>query len=341
MEIPQSVKDLAAASKVEYRQLGKNGLEVSVRILGAMSLGHQAWQGWVLDDENALPLLKAAYDRGLDAVAVEWDTANVYSNSGSEEVIGRTPKLYQISRQKVVIMTKRLGKVGEVQSVLGILYSHLMANNKDYVNQYGLSRQAIFNAVQASLRPLQTTYIDLLPIHRFDPDTSLEETMEALHDLVRSGKVRYLGASSMWTYQFVMMQNVAERHGWTKFYNLLFREAERETIKYCNLTGVGLIPTERSTAEHRMRHLPYFVVGYTDVDLAIIRRVQELATKKGGPMSLVALAWINQRVSSPIVGFSSIERMDDSIAERNEALTDDEEKYLEELYVPRPVDGHS
>ncbi|KAI9824340.1 MAG: hypothetical protein M1826_007362 [Phylliscum demangeonii] len=361
MEIPQSVKDSAAATKVEYRQLGKSGLKVSVPILGAMSVGHKAWQGWMLDDEKALPLLKAAYDRGLNT----WDTANVYSNGGSEEVIGRTLKHYQIPRQKVVIMTKCFGKVGEEPSVLGLLYPHLMANNKDYVNQYGLSRQAIFNAVEGSLRRLQTTYIDLLQIHRFDPATSLEETMEALHDLVKCGKVRYLGASSMWTYQFAMMQNVAERHRWTKFvsmqnqYNLLYREEEREMIKYCNLTGVGLIPwsplcrgllarpvehestTERSTAEQVMRHLPFFAVGYTDVDRAIIRRVQELATKKAWPMSHVALAWINKRVSSPIVGFSSIARMDDSIAARDKVLTDDEEKFLEELYVPRPVDGHS
>ncbi|KAI9828837.1 MAG: hypothetical protein M1826_005941 [Phylliscum demangeonii] len=361
MEIPQSVKDSAAATKVEYRQLGKSGLKVSVPILGAMSLGHKGWQKWMLDDEQAMPLLKEAYDRGLNT----WDTANVYSNGGSEEVIGRTLTHYQIPRHKVVIMTKCWGTVGEEPGVISLLYPHLTANNKEYVNQYGLSRQAIFNAVEASLQRLQTTYIDLLQIHRFDPATSLEETMEALHDLVKSGKVRYIGASSMRTYQFAMMQHVAERHGWTQFvsmqhrYSLLYREDEREMTKYCNLTGVGLIPyatlcrgllarpveqvsqTDRSAAEQRMRHLPYYAVGYTDVDVAIIRRVQELATKKGWPMSHVALAWINKRVSSPIVGFTSIERMDDTIAARDKVLTDVEDTFLEELYVPRPIEGHS
>jgi aryl-alcohol dehydrogenase-like predicted oxidoreductase len=213
---------------------------------------------------QSLPLLKAAYDRGLNT----WDTANVYSNGVSEEIIGKAIKKYNIPRHKLVILTKCFGAVGEEPSVRGIFYPKEIRASKDYVNQagrrfnisvhfnvtdfkIGLSRQAIFNAVEASLKRLDTTYIDLLQIHRFDANTPLEETMEALHDLVKSGKVRYIGASSMWATQFAQLQFVAEKNGWTKFismqnhYNLLYREEEREMNRFCDATGVGLIPVSR------------------------------------------------------------------------------------------------
>jgi aryl-alcohol dehydrogenase-like predicted oxidoreductase len=190
-----------------------------------------------------------------------------------------------------------------------------MPETKDYVNHGGLSCQAIFQAVDASLKRLDTDYMDLLQIHRFDKDVPIEETMEALHDLVKMGKVRYIGASSMWTYQFAMMQSCAEAHGWTKFvsmqnhYNLLYREEEREMNPYCKVTGVGLIPwaplccgilarspasekTERSAKDKSQ-------IGYSDVDQKIVKRVKEIADKRGWKMSHVALAWINKRGRQP------------------------------------------
>ena len=249
----------------------------------------------------------------------------------------------------------------------------------------GLSRQAIFNAVEASLTRLQTHYLDLLQIHRFDPSVSIEETMEALHDLVKSGKVRYIGASSMWAHQFAMMQFTAEKHGWTKFvsmqnhYNLLYREEEREMNKFCDATGVGLIPvylipfplsspknstiansplqqwaplcrghlarpptsygsTTRSAGEKESASTS---TGTSETDLKIIGRVQEIAEKRGWKMSHVALAWINKRIASPIIGCSSVERMEEAMAVRGKVLTSEEEAYLEELYEPRKVIGHS
>lgn len=175
-------------------------------------------------------------------------TANVYSNGVSEELIAKAIKKYNLPRHKLTILSKCYGYVGETPDIRGIMYKDEMPQLKDYTNQGGLSRAAIFNAVDASLKRLETDYMDLLQIHRFDPETPIEETMEALHDLVRSGKVRYIGASSMWATQFAQMQFVAEKHGWTKFismqnhYNLLYREEEREMNRFCNATGVGLIP---------------------------------------------------------------------------------------------------
>lgn len=337
----------AALPLAEYRRLGTSGLRVSVPILGAMSFGDRRWQDWVIEEDEALPLLKAAYDRGLNT----WDTANVYSNGVSEEIIGRAIKKFDLPRRKLVIMTKCCGTVreGNDREVLALKE---IESTVDYVNQRGLSRQAIFAAVEASLARLDTPYIDLLQIHRFDKSTPVEETMKALHDLVESGKVRYIGASSMWTYQFVTMQHVAEKNFWTKFismqncYNVLYREEEREMNQFCNETGVGLIPwgplgqgalarpahttTTRSAGKK-----------VSDNDTAIIGRVEELAKAKGWSMSHVALAWINKRVSSPIIGFSSVERMDEALLARGKVLTEEEEKGLEELYQPKAIFGHS
>lgn len=181
----------------------------------------------------------------------QWDTANVYSNGESEVIIAKAIKKYNLPRHKLVIMTKCSGTVREGNSE-DVLALKDLPHNLDYVNQYGLSRQAIFNAVNASLRRLETDYIDLLQIHRFDKTVPIEETMKALHDLVDSGKVRYIGASSMYAVQFAQMQFAAEKHGWTKFismqslYNLLYREEEREMYRFCNDTGVGLIPVRSS-----------------------------------------------------------------------------------------------
>ncbi|MCJ1259009.1 hypothetical protein MMC24_006843 [Lignoscripta atroalba] len=340
--MPESLKRSLEASKAEYKRLGRSGLRVSVPILGAMSFGNSQWMDWVLEEEK-------------------WDTANVYSNGDSERIIAKAIKKYQIPRHKVVILTKCAGIVAEDPGVWTTPIGKEMAVGKDYVNQRGLSRTAIFTAVNASLNRLETDYIDLLQIHRFDNETPIEETMEALHDLIKSGKVRYVGASSMWTYQFAMMQAVAEKNGWTKFismqnhYSLVYREEEREMNKYCELTGVGLIPwsplcrgylarprTEkasslRSTGENKK---PLFACGTGQPDETIIDRVQELSEKKGWKMSHVALAWLNRRISSPIIGFSSVERIDEALEVRGKTLTAEEEKYLEELYIPKAIQGH-
>lgn len=206
-------------TKVEYRRLGESGLRVSVPILGAMSFGDQAWQPWLIEEDKALLLLKAAYDRGLNT----WDTANVYSNGISEEIIGKAIKKYNLPRNKLVILSKCNGYVGEEPGIIGMKYGPHISQSKDYVNRGGLSRIAIFEQVEASLKRMGLEYMDLLQIHRFDPETPIEETMEALHDLVKSGKVRYIGASSMWAYQFAMMQFTAEKHGWTKFVSMQVR----------------------------------------------------------------------------------------------------------------------
>lgn len=216
-EMPASLKASVESTKVDYTQLGKSGLRVSVPILGAMSFGSSQWADWVVDDENTvMELLKGAYDRGLNT----WDTANVYSNGESERLIAKAIKKYSLPRHKLVILTKCFGVVGEEPGVRHIQWPEEMKRSRDYVNHSGLSRQAIFQAVNASLERLETDYIDLLQIHRFDKTVPIEETMEALHDLVKAGKVRYIGASSMWAYQFAQMQFVAEKRGWTKFVSM-------------------------------------------------------------------------------------------------------------------------
>lgn len=276
--------------------------------------------------------------------------------------MGKAIKKYNIPREKVIIATKCFWAVGETPDVRHYFCGEAVNSSKDYVNQYGLSRAAIFNAVNASLKRLDTDYIDLLQIHRFDPNTPIEETMKALDDLVQSGKVRYIGASSMWAVNFARMQFVAEKNGWTKFismqnhYNLLYREEEREMNRFCNDTGVGLIPwaplcrghlarppaafgsTERSKLEKDTSPGSH---GTVEPDLTIIKRVQEIADKRGWKMAHVALAWINKRVSSPIIGFSSIARIDEALGAKGKVLTDEEEKYLEELYQPKQISGHT
>jgi len=357
-KLPESLKVSVEGSKTEYRYLGKSGLRVSVPIFGCMSFGHKGWADWVIEEEEALPILKAAYDQGLNT----WDTANVYSNGYSERVIAKAIKKYDIPRHKVIILTKCYSVVGETPDVRGMLWPKEIGISKDYVNQNGLSRAAIFNQVEGSLARLETDYIDLLQIHRFDYNTPIEETMKALHDLVQSGKVRYIGASSMWATQFARMQFVAEQNGWTKFismqnhYSLIYREEEREMNRFCNDTGVGLIPWGPLARGHLARPLEAYGSTprsadeqkstrwgnwRTDADTEIVKRCIELSEKHKWPISHVALAWINKRVSSPIIGFSSIKRLEEAIQARDKVLTEEEEKYIEELYQPHNVQGHS
>ncbi|EXF77332.1 oxidoreductase [Colletotrichum fioriniae PJ7] len=350
-----SVQRSIANTKVDYRILGESGLRVSVPIVGCMSIGNPEWADWVIGPERALPVLKAAYDRGVNT----WDTANIYSNGDSERVIAQAIKEYDIPRHKLVLMTKAWSCVGEEQFHAYPILDELR-KAKDYVNQFveGLSRTAIFTAVENSLRRLETDYIDVFWIHRFDPYTPIEETMRALNDLVTAGKIRYLGASSMWAYQFAMMQFCAEKNRWTKFvamqnsYNLLYREEEREMNKFCRETGVAIIPWGPLAAGQLAR--PLLLQGTTarsagqgenstglrPASAEIINRVEALAQQKGWTMSQVVLAWILKRVTSPIIGFSSIERIEEALSARGKELTDEEERYLEELYVPLDVEGH-
>ncbi|KAH7227427.1 NADP-dependent oxidoreductase domain-containing protein [Fusarium oxysporum] len=354
-ELPPHLKQSVEASKCEYRNLGKSGLRISVPVFGCMSFGDKRVLPWVIGEDKALDLLKAAYDRGLNT----WDTANTYSNGASEEIVGKALKKFNIPRHKVVILSKCRWGVGEEPGARHINFKDEFAISKDYQNQYGLSRAAIFNQVNASLARLDTDYIDLLQIHRFDDDTPLEETMKALHDLVQSGKVRYIGASSMWATQFARMQFVAEKNGWTKFismqnhYNLLYREEEREMIRFCNDTGVGIIPWAPLCRGHLARPPAQFGATerskeekegsgeLSEVDQRIIGRVVEVAEKYDWPMAHVALAWINQRITSPIIGFSSVERIEQAIGARGKKLSDEEVKYLEELYQAKPIAGHT
>ncbi|QGI83704.1 unnamed protein product [Fusarium fujikuroi] len=337
-ELPPHLKQSLEASKCEYRNLGKSGLRISVPVFGCMSFGDKRVLPWVIGEDEALELLKAAYDRGLNT----WDTANTYSNGASEEIVGKALKKFNIPRNKVVILSKCRWGVGEEPGARHINFKDEFAISKDYQNQYGLSRAAIFNQVNASLARLDTDYLDLLQIHRFDDDTPIEETMKALHDLVQSGKVRYIGASSMWATQFARMQFVAEKNGWTKFismqnhYNLLYREEEREMIRFCNDTGVGIIPWAPLCRGHLARPPAQFGATerskeekegsgeLSETDQKIIGRVVEVAEKHSWPMAHVALAWINQRVTSPIIGFSSVERIEQAIGARGKKLSDEE-----------------
>ncbi|KAK2596512.1 hypothetical protein N8I77_013399 [Diaporthe amygdali] len=370
--LPESVVRSLDETKAEYRTLGRSGLRVSVPIVGCMSIGSPEWADWVIGPEKALPLLKAAYDRGVNT----WDTANIYSNGDSERVIAEAIRTYLIPRQKLVLMTKAWSCVGEEQFHAYPILEELR-KSKDYVNQFGLSRSALFTAVDDSLKRLETEYIDLFWIHRFDPSTPIEETMQALDDLIKSGKIRYIGASSMWAFQFAMMQFCAEKNGWTKFiamqnhYSLLYREEEREMNKFCNATGVAIVPVCLSVQKQLLAAnvsnqcqwgplaqgqlaRPLSVRGTTTRStdglgdpsttrseaVEIINRVESLASQKGWTMSQVALAWILKRTTSPIIGFSSIDRIDESLSAIGKSLTVDEENYLEEVYTPLEIEGH-
>ncbi|CAJ0554479.1 Ff.00g129920.m01.CDS01 [Fusarium sp. VM40] len=365
LRIPESLSCSLSQTKADYRTLGNSGLRVSNPILGGLHLGSSRWLPWVLEEDKsfylqALPLLKAAYDRGINT----WDTANVYSNGQSERIMGKAISKYKIPRSKVVIMTKCYRVICDSEhydaGAAVTMHHELADKSKDYVNQWGLSRSAIFNAVEASLERLNTSYIDVFQIHRFDHTVPIEETMCALHDLVRMGMVRYIGASSMWTYQLAAMQHVAERKGYTKFvsmqnhYNLIYREEEREMNKFCNMTGVGLIPwaplasgrlarppQQKSSTIRSSNGTGSIYASDESNTEELLHRVQEIAFNRNWPMSHVGLAWLNRRVTSPIIGFSTTGRMDEALGSIGKELTEAEERYLEDLYLPQMVQGHT
>jgi aryl-alcohol dehydrogenase (NADP+) len=322
---------------MRYVKLGNTGLEVSAITLGCMSFGdpNRGNHSWSLDEAASRDIIKQALDAGVNFL----DTANAYSAGSSEEIVGRAVKDLVPSREDVVIATKVFNRM------------------RPGPNGAGLSRKAIFTELDASLKRLQTDYIDLYQIHRFDYDTPVEETLEALHDAVKSGKVRYIGASSMYSWQFAKALYLAGQHGWTRFvsmqnhYNLLYREEEREMLPLCADQGIGVIPWsplargrltrgwDASTA--RTETDEFGKTLYQPQDKTVVERVGELADKRGLAPAQIALAWVlrNPAVTSPIVGVTRPRHLTDAVAAVDVTLDDDEVTYLQEPYVPHEVAG--
>jgi 1-deoxyxylulose-5-phosphate synthase len=323
---------------VKYVKLGRTGLDVSVICLGCMSYGapDQGTHPWSLDEDASRPFIRRALESGINF----FDTANVYSLGSSEEIVGRALAEYA-NRDEIVIATKVHGPM------------------RDGRNAAGLSRKAIMTEVDHSLRRLGTDYIDLYQIHRWDRRTPIEETLEALHDVVKSGKVRYIGASSMWAWQFAKALFLADQHGWTRFvsmqnhYNLLNREEEREMLPLCRDQGIGVIPwsplargrltrdwdeaTERSATDEFGKLL----YDTASSDRVVVQRVAEVAAERGVSRAQVALAWMLGRpgIAAPIIGATRLEHLDDAVAAVELELSADEVDRLEEPYVPHPVVG--
>ncbi len=325
---------------MDYVNLGRTGLRVSRICLGMMSFGNDSDRPWVVDESAADPIVRAAVEGGVTF----FDTADTYSKGASEVATGRLLPKY-LSRDEVVVATK--------------VYMPMTPGE----NGSGLSRKHILSAIDASLQRLDMEYVDLYQIHRWDGRTPIEETMEALHDVIRSGKARYIGASSMFAWQFAKAQQVADRNGWTRFvsmqphYNLIYREEEREMIPQCIDQGVGVIPwsplargvlagnRSRSGEKHTTRS---DTDGFTDylysqpTDFDVVERVAEVAAERRVPAAQVALAWLLQRpgVTAPIVGATKTSHMTDALAAESLELEESEVARLEEPYVPHPVLGH-
>ena len=325
---------------MEYLRLGKSGLKVSRICLGTMTYGSTKWRDWVLDEDESRPFIQRAIELGINF----FDTADAYSLGVSEEILGRALKDFA-RREDVVIASKVFFPMG------------------DKPNQGGLSRVHIMNAVDNSLHRLGTDCIDLYQIHRWDPETPIEETLEALHDVVKAGKVRYIGASSMYAWQFAKSLYLADIHGWTRFvamqnhYNLVYREEEREMIPLCRAEGVGVIPwsplargflsgnrsrqewgqTPRAKSDG-FAHEMY----YQETDFDVVERVIEIANQRGVAASQIALAWLLHQpgVTAPIIGASQMEHLEQDVAALDIRLRRDELEYLEEPYQPHPVLGH-
>jgi aryl-alcohol dehydrogenase-like predicted oxidoreductase len=324
---------------MEYRQLGASGLQVSTVVLGCMSFGDpgRGTHEWSLGIDEARPLVRQAIEAGITT----FDTANIYSLGTSEEITGKLLAEFA-RRDEVVIATKVFNRMGPGP------------------NGGGLSRGAILTQVDQSLRRLGTDYIDLYQIHRYDPQVPIEETMEALHDVVRAGKVRYLGASSMWTWQFVQAQYVADLGGWTRFvsmqdqYNLIMREEEREMLPFCLDQGIGVLPWS-PLARGRLTRDPGVTTKRSETDRfgqklyrqaeesdrRIIEALTAVAKERGVSRAQVALAWLLHKpaVTAPIVGVTKPEHLADAVAAVDLRLTDDELRRLEEHYVPRAPEG--
>ena len=324
---------------MEYVKLGRTGLDVSRLCLGCMSYGvaERGSHAWTLSEEESRPFIRKALELGINF----FDTANVYSDGTSEEIVGRALKDYA-KRDEIVIATKVHGAM------------------RSGPNGGGLSRKAIFAEIDHSLRRLGTDYVDLYQIHRWDNHTPIEETMEALHDVVKAGKARYIGASTMYAWQFQKALYTAERNGWTRFVsmqnyvNLLYREEEREMLPLCKAEGIGVIPwsplargrltrdweasSSRSETDEFGKRL-YAVAA--EADRKVVERVAEVAAKRGVPRAQIALAWVLQKepVTAPIIGATKMRHLDDAAAALKVKLTPEEIASLEEPYVPHPVLG--
>lgn len=327
---------------MKYANLGNTGLSVSRICLGCMSYGSPEWRDWVLDEKASRPF----YERALEAGINFFDTADVYSNGVSEEVLGRAVEELVDDREDVVIATKCFG-----------------GTHSGKRNRHGLSRKNVIASCDASLKRLKTDYIDLYQIHRFDPRTPIEETMEALNDLVRAGKVRYLGASSMWTWQFARYQALAAERGWSRFvamqnhYNLIYREEEREMNPYCHYEGVGLIPwsplargflagnrhkggggdTARAKNDDFADKM-YFADNDFEIAEANVAVAERLGVK---PMQ-TALAWVLAKpgVAAPIIGATKMSHLEDALGALEVSLTPEDIAELQAPYRPHPVLGH-
>jgi len=327
---------------MEYVRFGNTGMKVSRLCLGMMSYGSKKWREWILEAPEARPFMQRALEAGINF----FDTADVYSQGASEEVLGSLLKELGARRETVVVATKVFNPMSE------------------NVNDRGLSRKHILYSIDQSLRRLQMDYVDLYQIHRWDPETPIEETMEALHDVVRSGKARYIGASSMFAWQLMKAQYAADAHGWTRFvsmqnhYNLVYREEEREMIPCCIDQGLAIIPwspmargffagdrragdwgdTTRSKTDSYAQALYYRPEDFTVAD-----RVQVLAKQRGVTGPQIALAWVLSKphVTAPIIGATRMEHLEQAIAALEFKLTEAECKELEEPYKVHPVLGHS
>ncbi|AEA26242.1 MULTISPECIES: aldo/keto reductase [Pseudonocardia] len=321
---------------MRYVKLGSTGLDVSPVCVGCMSFGvpDRGNHAWSLDYDAARPLIKAALEAGVNF----FDTANVYSAGTSEEIVGRV--LGELAdRDEIVLATKVHGRM------------------RPGPNGAGLSRKAILTEIDHSLRRLGTDYVDLYQIHRFDPTVPMEETLEALHDVVRAGKALHIGASSMWAWQFAKSLHLADTHGWTRFstmqnhYNLLYREEEREMLPLCVEEGIGVIPWSPlargrlarpwDTESARSRTDEFGRSLYKDEDREIVERVSEVAQARGISMAQVGLAWMLGKpgIAAPIVGATKLEHLQDAIAAVDITLDDAEVERLEQPYVPHPVAG--
>jgi aryl-alcohol dehydrogenase (NADP+) len=327
---------------MEYVNLGSTGLKVSRICLGTMTYGSKRWREWVLEEEESRPFIRRALEMGINF----FDTADMYSLGASEEVLGRALKEFASSRERVVIATKVFNPMG------------------DDPNQRGLSRKHIRHSIDASLKRLQTDYVDLYQIHRFDRATPVEETMEALHEVVRAGKALYIGASSMYAWQFAKMLAASDRRHLARFvtmqnhYNLVYREEEREMIPLCLDEGIGLLPwsplargflagnrrpgdfgeTTRARTDE-FAHQLYYQEG----DFAVVEQVGQMARRRGVPNAQVALAWLLQRpgVTAPIIGASKMSHLEDAVQALDLRLTVEEVQSLEGPYRPHPVLGHT
>ena len=325
---------------MHYARLGKTGLKVSRICLGMMSYGTPKWRPWVLDEEASRPFVRRALELGINF----FDTADMYSDGVSEEVLGRAVRDFA-KREEVVIATKVFYPTGPGP------------------NDRGLSRRHVLAAIDSSLKRLGMDHVDLYQIHRYDPETPIEETLEALNDVVRSGKARYIGASSMFAWQFAQALALADRRGLARFvsmqnhYNLAYREEEREMLPLCRAEGIGVIPwsplargllaggrrkglegdSARAKSDDYARQL------YEDSDLAVANRVVETARRRGLPPARIALAWLLSRpgVTAPIVGATRMEHLEDAAASLDVSLSKEEVRFLEEPYRPHAVLGHS